>query len=316
MNSRNSSLLCVALALLSLSSSAIEALDITKMLAKYPEFSSFNKYLTETKLADQINSRQTITILAVDDSSISSISGKSQAAIKAILSTHVVLDYFDEKKLMNAVENQQTQMTTLFQTTGPTNNQMGFIKVGLIGEGEMAFGSAVNGAPIDVQLVKTVVSEPYNISILQVVRPIIAPGIEGKSSPSPASSSTPKAKAPTAPETPASAKAPAAPVTPASAKAPAAPVTPASAKAPSSPSESEKPEAKAPAPSRKQIAPSSETTPSSEISPEAEISLSPLSDDAAAPSDAPVPASSSSSRIQMGLSWAAFMGFGALVTAM
>ncbi|XP_028781269.1 fasciclin-like arabinogalactan protein 3 [Neltuma alba] len=299
MNSRNSSLLCVALALLALSS-AVKAFDITKMLAQYPDLSSFNQHLTETKLADQINSRQTITVLAVDNSGISALSGKPPATIKAILSTHVVLDYYDEMKLMSSVENQQTQLTTLYQTTGPTNSQMGFIKVGLIGEGEIAFGSAVSGAPLDVELVKTVVSQPYNISILQVTRPIIAPGIDGqssKSASSPASSSAPKAEAPSsAPKE----------------KAPSA----------SSPSpSSETPAAKAPAASRKQISPSSETSPSSEASPAPEISPSPeeagapLSDEEA-PSDAPVPASGSSPRIQTGLVWAGLMGFVALLVAM
>lgn len=184
MDFKNSSLLCLALFLAC--SSAIRAFDITQLLGQYPEFSTFNKYLTETKLADQINSRNTITVLAVEDSAMNSIAAKSPEAIKAIISTHVILDFFDEKKLMEAQANSQ-QLTTLFQASGIAVNQQGFLKVALVGEGEIAFGSAVSGAPVDAtELMRTVTSEPYNISILQVTKPILVPGVDSQT---PASSS-------------------------------------------------------------------------------------------------------------------------------
>lgn len=200
-NLRNySSLLFISLIIAS--SLTIEALDITKILQKYPDFSSFSQKLTETKLADQINSRQTITVLALDNAAVSAIAGKPSAAVKAILSTHIVLDYFDEQKLLTAVNAQQTKLTTLYQTTGAAGNGQGFLKVGDVGEGEIAFGSAVNGAPLNANLVKTVMTEPYNISIIQVSEAIVAPGI-GAGSPqsSPSSSSptsTPESEAPVA----------------------------------------------------------------------------------------------------------------------
>ncbi|KEH39774.1 putative fasciclin-like arabinogalactan protein [Medicago truncatula] len=205
MGFKSSSLLCLALFLAV--SSSIHALDITKLLGQNPDFAAFNKQLTETKLVDQINSRNTITVLAVSDGAMSAISGKSPQAIKAIMSTHVVLDYFDEKKLSEAVGS-GILLTTLFQASGQAKNQQGFLKVKLIGEGEMDFGSAVSGAPIDVALVKTVVKQPYNISILQVAKPIIFPGVDSVSTASAptaaknaSSPSAAKADAPTA-ETP------------------------------------------------------------------------------------------------------------------
>jgi len=187
MGFKSSSLLCLALFLAV--SSSIHALDITKLLGQNPDFAAFNKQLTETKLVDQINSRNTITVLAVSDGAMSAVSGKSPQAIKAIMSTHVILDYFDEKKLSEAVGS-GILLTTLYQASGQAKNQQGFLKVKLIGEGEMDFGSAVSGAPIDVALVKTIVKQPYNISILQVAKPIIFPGVD--------SVSTANASAPTA----------------------------------------------------------------------------------------------------------------------
>ncbi|KAL5071362.1 hypothetical protein RYX36_022249 [Vicia faba] len=194
MGLKSSSLLCLAI-LLAVSSS-IHALDIAKLLAKSPEFAAFTKALTETKLIDQINSRNSITILALNDGAMGGLSGKSPAAIKAILSTHVVLDFFDEKKLMEAQGSGQL-LTTLYQASGFAQDQQGFVKVALIGEGEIAFGSAVKDSPVDVELVKTVVSQPYNISILQVAKPITFAGVDSQipanNTKAPAESATAKA---------------------------------------------------------------------------------------------------------------------------
>ncbi|XP_045821436.1 fasciclin-like arabinogalactan protein 3 [Trifolium pratense] len=194
MGFKSSSFLC--LAIFFAISSSIHAFNITKLLGQNPDFSTFNNYLTETKLVDQINSRNTITVLALSNAAISSISGKSPQVIKAILSTHVILDFFDEKKLMEA-HNTGELLTTLYQSSGLAVNQQGFLRVKLIGEGALAFGSAVKDAPIDDELVQTVLSQPYNISILEIVKPIVAPGIDSQTPPE-------GAKAPAA----ASAKAP------------------------------------------------------------------------------------------------------------
>lgn len=292
MGFRRSSLLSLALFLAL--SSTIHAFDITKLLGQYPEFSSFNKYLTETKLADEINKRNTITVLAVDNGAISAISGKSPQAIKAIISTQVILDYFDEKKLMEA-QGSGKPLTTLYQASGLATNQQGFIKVALVGEGEIAFGSAVSGAQTDSELVKTVTTQPYNVSILQISKPITFPGVDSSSSSnaqSPQGSKTPsqgaKAPAPTTQSAKAplpssqGAKAPApaqnakAPAQSAKAKAPAQ-----NAKAPAAPAQS----AKAPVPAKGTQAP----TPSS-----SEVTAPTPSEDAAAAPEAETPVSSPS----------------------
>lgn len=270
-NLRNySSLLFISLIIAS--SLTIEALDITKILQKYPDFSSFSQKLTETKLADQINSRQTITVLALDNAAVSAIAGKPSAAVKAILSTHIVLDYFDEQKLLTAVNAQQTKLTTLYQTTGAAGNGQGFLKVGDVGEGEIAFGSAVNGAPLNANLVKTVMTEPYNISIIQVSEAIVAPGIGAGSPQSSPSSSSSTASPTSTPESEA-------PVASRKTKSPA-----------SSPVEAESPE-------------------EAEIT---AIGDAPASAPAAADDAAAADHSGSSSRVTLGFVWATVMGLGAI----
>lgn len=283
MGFKSSSLLCLAL-VLAVSSAVVHAFDITKLLGQSPEFATFNKYLTETKLVDQINKRNTITVLAVDDAGLGAISGKSPEAIKAILSTHVVLDYFDEKKLMEAQGSKQI-LTTLYQASGLAVNQQGFLKVALVGEGEIAFGSAANGAPIDAELVKTVTSQPYNVSILQVSKAIVFPGVDSapaQNGKAPVSSSQTTAKAPVPPTQ--------------GAKAPAKAT---------------------PAPSSEEVeAPSESVTESPAEAPEATTSspsLAPGPDGGEADAaDAAPPPKSSSSRTKLGLA-GAVMGFTSLL---
>ncbi|BBG95406.1 FASCICLIN-like arabinogalactan protein 14 precursor [Prunus dulcis] len=192
MENKASTILCLALLFIVFSSSA-SAFDITKLLEKQSEFSNFNTYLKETKLGEQINSRSTITVLAVGNGAISSLAGKSQDVVKKILSAHVILDYYDEQKLTKLAKSSKvTTLTTMFQSSGQAQNQQGFINTGIINEGELAFGSAAKGSKLNAKLVKSVVSQPFNISVLQVSELIDIPDIAAsspagspKSSPSP-----------------------------------------------------------------------------------------------------------------------------------
>ena len=254
MGLRNSSLLCLALFLAF--SSSIQCLDITKLLGKYPEFAKFSQYLTETKLAEQINGQKAVTVLALDDSALASFSGKSPDAVKAALSSQVVVGFYDEQKLMMA-QGSHEKLTTLSSATA--------IFVDLIGEGEVAFAPSVQGAKYSTKLVRTVTTEPGTVSLLQVSEAIVAPSAaasssSSSSSPPPSSSSSSPSKPPSSssssPATPPSpaahAKAPAAPAKApakepvAEAKAPVAETKPAAASSSSSSSETK---ASAPAPS-------------------------------------------------------------------
>ncbi|BAT82245.1 hypothetical protein LR48_Vigan07g235300 [Vigna angularis] len=261
MSFKSSSLLCIAL-LLALSST-INGFNITEMLEKYPELSSFNKYITESKLADQINSRNTITVLAVENGAISSISGKTPAVIKAIIGTHIILDYYDEKKLMEVQAN-SSQLTTLYQSTGLAVKQQGFVNVSLIGEGEIAFSPA--GTSDYSELVKTVTTQPYNISILQITKPLISPGVDNQTQ---SAQSPQQAKASPPTET---AKAPAPSTQSGKASAPStdsakAPATKDGAKAPAPAEDAKSPSAataEAPAPSETAAAPSPAESPNAD----------------------------------------------------
>lgn len=158
------------LLLLSLLCSA-NAFNITKILAKYPEYSKFNHDLSETRLAGEINSRQTITVLALSNSEMASLSGLDLASLKRVLSLHVVLDFFDAKKL-HEITNGTTLSTTLYQTTGTAAGNSGFINITDLKAGKVGFGLAAHGAKLDTTYVKSVKQEGYNLSIIEVSKPI------------------------------------------------------------------------------------------------------------------------------------------------
>ena len=152
------------------------AFNITRLLGEFSDFSTFNSLLSQTKLAEEINRRQTITVLAVDNGAAGGISSLPSDVQRKVLSMHVVLDYYDTAKL-GAIKNHTTLLTTMFQSSGKATDRMGFLNFTKRSDGVMVFGSAQPGTPKNSQMVKSVASRPYNISVLQVSAPIVPPGV-------------------------------------------------------------------------------------------------------------------------------------------
>ncbi|KAJ7952018.1 Fasciclin-like arabinogalactan protein [Quillaja saponaria] len=160
----SSSLSNLFLLLFSFIATTTTAFNITKILDQYSDYSTFNNFLTQTHLAGQINSRQTITVLTVDNSGMSPISGKPMDTIKMALSLHVILDYYDVQKLQH-LDNKTVTLTTLFQASGQASGQQGFLKVTDMTTGGVSFVPASDqSSGVGANLVKSVVSQPYNIS--------------------------------------------------------------------------------------------------------------------------------------------------------
>ncbi|CAL9245586.1 unnamed protein product [Arabidopsis halleri] len=151
--------------------------NITQILSDTPEYSSFNSYLSQTKLADEINSRTTITVLVLNNGAMSALAGKHPlSVVKNALSLLVLLDYYDPLKL-HQLSKGSTLTTTLYQTTGHAPGNLGFVNVTDLKGGKVGFGSAAPGSKLDSSYTKSVKQIPYNISVLEINAPIIAPGI-------------------------------------------------------------------------------------------------------------------------------------------
>ncbi|OVA18996.1 hypothetical protein BVC80_8709g4 [Macleaya cordata] len=223
---------------------------------------------------------------------MSQLSGKSNDLIKKVMSLHVILDYYDASKLQK-LSNKTALLTTLFQSTGLANGELGFLNVTDMTSGEVSFGSAVKGSSLSANLVKSVVAQPYNISVLQISSIIIPTGIENSnSSKSPPSPPPPHAAAP----------------------APSKSKTSPTASPSKSPAKSPPKSAKAPAPSKDASAPTADAPSnidaadapklSSPPSPGQAAADAPAADDAAAPAPSK---KSSSTRVTFGLFVAVFM---------
>ncbi|GJN21006.1 hypothetical protein PR202_gb08451 [Eleusine coracana subsp. coracana] len=159
--------------------SSASAFNITRLLGEFSDFSSFNDLLTQTKLAEEINRRQTITVLALDNGAAGGVSSLPSDVQRKVLAMHVVLDYYDTAKL-EAIKGKSAVLTTLFQSSGQATDRMGFLNFTKRADGSMVFGSAEPGAQMAAHIVKSVASRPYNISVLQVSAAIVPPGVGGK----------------------------------------------------------------------------------------------------------------------------------------
>lgn len=174
MNPEASSLVLAALFVFFISVN-VESFNVTRILNNYPDFVDFSDLLMVTKIAESIASRRTITLLAVDNRPLAGIQDRDIEEVKKILSGHVVLDYYDMQKLRKLPK--RTVVTTLYQTTGVAEHRQGFLNITRMAGGEFVFGSAAKDALPVAKLVRAVYAQPYNISILQVSQPIVAPGI-------------------------------------------------------------------------------------------------------------------------------------------
>lgn len=98
------------------------------------------------------------------------------SVIKNVLSLHVLLDYFDGTKL-HKISDGTTTSTTLYQTTGNAHGNIGSVNITDLKGGKVGFGSAIPNSPLASTYTKSVKQIQYNISVLEVSAPIIAPGI-------------------------------------------------------------------------------------------------------------------------------------------
>ncbi|KAK1304818.1 Fasciclin-like arabinogalactan protein 10 [Acorus calamus] len=157
--------------------STVHSHNITDILSKFPDYSIYNSYLTQTKLADEINTRETLTCLVLNNAAMSSLAAKrSLSAIKNALSLLTVLDYFDGQKLHD-LSSGTVLSTTLYQTTGNAPGNLGFVNITDLKGGKVGFGSAAPGSTLDSTYVKSVKQIPYNISVVEISAPIVFPGL-------------------------------------------------------------------------------------------------------------------------------------------
>uniref|UniRef100_A0A0A9DHN3 FAS1 domain-containing protein n=1 Tax=Arundo donax TaxID=35708 RepID=A0A0A9DHN3_ARUDO len=170
--SRASVLLSVALAALAMAALAptpvaASKYNITKLLAPYKEFSKFNEMLSKTRLASDINRRQTITVLAVDNAAMSALEHYPLRNVRQILMLHVLVDYYGEKKLKKLTRG-STASSSMFQATGSASDMAGYVNI-TRKNGKIDFKTVDSDDTMKPsRFVKSVKEYPYDLAVLQV----------------------------------------------------------------------------------------------------------------------------------------------------
>ncbi|XP_074289116.1 fasciclin-like arabinogalactan protein 14 [Silene latifolia] len=167
----------ILLLIMALYTTTVSAFNITRLLDQHPDFSTFNDLLTKSGLASDINKRQTITVLVIDNSGMGPISSRPDSTIKNIMATHALLDYYDINKISD-MSKSGSIATNFFQNTGIAFKEQGQTRVSTTTAGEVVFSSAMKGSPRDSKMVRLVAAQPYNISVIQISQPIMTPGLD------------------------------------------------------------------------------------------------------------------------------------------
>ncbi|CAN6181701.1 unnamed protein product [Urochloa humidicola] len=141
--------------------------NITKLLEPYKQYSKFNEMLSKTRLAYDINKRQTITVLAVDNAAMSALDHYSLQTIRHILSLHVLVDYYGDKKL-NKLSHGSTASSSMYQATGAASGMSGYVNITRKG-GKVSFTTDdADATAKPAQYVKSIKEYPYDIAVLEV----------------------------------------------------------------------------------------------------------------------------------------------------
>ncbi|KAF8729601.1 hypothetical protein HU200_017548 [Digitaria exilis] len=162
----------------------LAAHNITAILSGRRDLSEFSRELTATGLADDIDGRNTITVLAVDDARMAALKarGLPRETLRHVLSLHVLVDYYDDAKL-HALPGGSADVSTLFQASGDAPGNAGMVEISDRRGGRVSFVPQDGGASAAVFYVKPVHQTPYNISVLQVSGVLSSPAAEAPASP-------------------------------------------------------------------------------------------------------------------------------------
>ncbi|CAI0421015.1 unnamed protein product [Linum tenue] len=153
------------------------AFNVTQVLGPLRQFSTFSNYLAQVGVVGMMTNLKNVTILAVDNANMGSISGKSREEIKRAMTMHVIPEYYDLDRL-RSLENGTALIRTIYVLTGLARGKDGMLLVTKRGKGgRISFASAIlpRSKPSTVTLLRSVVVPSLNVSIFQVSGVIVSP---------------------------------------------------------------------------------------------------------------------------------------------
>ncbi|KAJ1278149.1 hypothetical protein BS78_04G057200 [Paspalum vaginatum] len=163
----------------------VGAINITNILAGFPEFSAFSAMLSETSVAFAIEGRDKVTVLAPNNTAVAAafrgLPRVPRSFLADLLALHVVLDYIDEPRLgalqRGGRRGEGSLLATLLQATRAPRGGTGFLRVYSGDGGRATFTSAAPAGRRNATVERLVAAQPDSAAVLQVSGFVVPPGI-------------------------------------------------------------------------------------------------------------------------------------------
>ncbi|PKA51947.1 Fasciclin-like arabinogalactan protein 4 [Apostasia shenzhenica] len=168
----NPALLLIFL-LLATADPAATAVEVAKLLAGYPDLSDFSRLLASSSVAGELDSRSSLTLLAVPNSFLSRSNavrstGVAGGDIADVLRYHVLLEYLSWTDLRR-IPAAGKLVTTLYQTTGRAPGNLGAVNLTRDpAGGSITARSPGPFSPSNATFLSLVETIPYNVSVFSV----------------------------------------------------------------------------------------------------------------------------------------------------
>ncbi|XP_002982557.2 fasciclin-like arabinogalactan protein 14 [Selaginella moellendorffii] len=171
----------LVLVLFSLRALTVLSINITQVLGLFPDYTNLNMLLLQTGVANEINQRSSLTILAAEDSVLDPILDQLAQSVTGqqiadILRYHVLLEYEGINDL-RSLPNKSKLFTTLFQTTGRASNNAGFVNITDDPNGGVSVGWPSSSTVFSSEILGTVKELPFNVSVVDVSRVLVPYGL-------------------------------------------------------------------------------------------------------------------------------------------
>ncbi|KAL3689742.1 hypothetical protein R1sor_016051 [Riccia sorocarpa] len=159
----------------------VHSSNITAILDGYPNFTVLNRLLSSTGVAEEINSRQSVTLLALPDDTLnvflksSRIVNSSAKAVEIqtadLLRFHVLLEFFTIEKLNALPTTNVSSVATLLRTTevaSYSDSQRGVINIYNTLHDGVLVGPLFPGGSVNATIVASVTTSGADVSVMQI----------------------------------------------------------------------------------------------------------------------------------------------------
>ncbi|KAL6853695.1 hypothetical protein ACP4OV_019724 [Aristida adscensionis] len=155
--------------------------NVTAVLAAFPNFADFARLLASTPVAGELAGRSSLTLLAVPNANLpqspSAFAAAAGADIADVLRYHVLLEYLAPADLARLPAAGKL-VTTLFQTTGRAPSDLGAVNLTVGANSTVVVRSPAPPPGSNATVLGPVTSVPYNISVLAVGSLIVPSGFD------------------------------------------------------------------------------------------------------------------------------------------